>query len=96
MKTTKQNKIPRQIVFTSQLNDIATAKAKRIGVSVPEYIRYLIIQDNSNQYNDIPMVSDETEALLAHSLQEYSKGNFTELKNAQEIKSHFENLAKTE
>jgi hypothetical protein len=94
MSTLNHGKVPRQIVFNTKLNDIATKKANIMGVSFPEYIRYLVLRDNADQFNQIEMVSEQTEAEIAHSINEYIKGNFTELKTPKKIESHFEDLEK--
>jgi len=92
MKNLQNNKIPRQIVFTTKLNEVATSKANKMGVSVPEYIRYLILQDNQDQHRDMPFVSDEMEEMIGKSIQDYLNGKTTDLKTKKDVVNYVDKL----
>lgn len=41
---------------------------------------------------EIPMVDEETEKLIAQGLEEYKKGNYTEIRNDKELKVYLKSL----
>jgi hypothetical protein len=67
------NKILKQIMFSEEINRRAMQMAKFLGLSVPEYIRYLIVKDSE----EVEILDEETSKEVAEAYQEYKRGNFT-------------------
>ena len=94
MKKQDQGRIPRQIIFTTKLNELAKKNAENLGVTVPEYVKFLILQDSKTQLHRIEELSEEDDASVARGLADYANGNFTTLKTKQDITDHLAKLAR--
>jgi L-lactate utilization protein LutC len=61
-------------------------KTEQLGVSVPEYVRHLII-------NDVEETADEElEAAIAKGLRDYSEKKYVIIKDKKELKEFLEEL----
>ena len=88
-----QGRVPRQIIFTSKLNELAIKNAGNLGVTVPEYVKFLILQDSRTNTNLTGELSQEEELSVARGMDDYASGNVTTLRNKQDIVDHLEKLA---
>lgn len=61
-------------------------RTEKLGVSIPEYVRHLII-------NDVEETADEgLEAAIAQGLRDYSDKKYIIIKDKEELKDFFKNL----
>ena len=84
----------KQISFPTQLVELIERRVSRIGISVPEYIRNLVINDVRPILEEIPYVDTETERKMGKALESYQKGKYTRLNSRAEIATHFRKLEK--
>jgi hypothetical protein len=74
MTTTRHTPtIVRQLSFSKTLADIADQRAKELGLSTPEYIRFLIAQDSRSVPPRREKISEEAEKELFADLIEFMK-----------------------
>lgn len=75
-----------KIGFPKQLYKLMQEKTEQLGVSVPEYVRHLII-------NDVEETADEElEAAIAKGLRDYSEKKYVIIKDKKELKEFLEEL----
>jgi hypothetical protein len=75
-----------KIGFPMELYKLMLEKTQTLGVSIPEYIRHLII-------NDVEETADEElEAAIAKGLRDYNEGKYTTIKNKEDLKKFVEDL----
>ncbi|MDO8497666.1 MAG: hypothetical protein Q7S61_03925 [bacterium] len=84
--------IQKFITFSPELFDLAVSKAARFGMSIGEYVRYLIYDDVKKEQDSVPLVNVETEKRIGESLAAYKKGNYITVRSDKELKEYFENL----
>lgn len=88
-----KNSITKQIVFPKKLIDLAQTKIDKLGINLPEYVRYLILRDTEDMLQEMPLLDDETIAAVGRSWDDYAAGRYTVLKDAADIDEHFSKLA---
>jgi L-lactate utilization protein LutC len=75
-----------KIGFPKQLYKLMQEKTNQLGVSIPEYVRHLII-------NDVEETADEElEAAIAKGLRDYSEKKYVIIKDKKELKEFLEEL----
>ena len=86
------NSITKQITFTPTLIYTALLRARLLGISFPEYIRNLIVQDTKDSTDKSPLIYKNTEKYIRKALKDFKKGNFITLKTDNEIDDYFTRL----
>ncbi len=76
----------KQITFSNILLKNAMNKAKKLGVSFPEYIRHLIINDTELE---VDILTEEEEKRVAVALKDYENGLYDKAKSDDEIEDLF-------
>lgn len=76
----------RQITFSNILLKNAMNKAKKLGVSFPEYVRHLIINDTELE---VDILTEEEEKRVAVALKDYENGLYDTAKSDEEIEGLF-------
>lgn len=61
MAQPKTATVIRQLGLSPTLAAMADQKAAKLGISTPEYIRHLIVQDNEDRMGDRLRLSEQTE-----------------------------------
>jgi hypothetical protein len=64
MAQPKTATVIRQLGLSPTLATIADQKAARLGISTPEYIRYLIVQDTENKRANVSLSSAAAQEFL--------------------------------
>jgi hypothetical protein len=82
-----------QITFPSELEMLAKKKTKKLGISIPEYVRHLVINDTLDEQEYVEYASPELEAKLAEAWDDYKNGRLKSFANFEEYKKYFDNLA---
>jgi len=85
-------RIQKLITFSPKLYELLEKKAQKIGVSFPEYIRGLAVNDIKKSIEYIPFITQEEEEGIRKSLQDIDKGRFVVLEKDKDIDEHFKNL----
>ncbi len=85
-------RIQKLITFSPQLYEIVLTKAKQLGLSFGEYIRYLTITDIKEEVKQLSIVNQEAERRIGQSLKDLEEGRFTVIKNKKELDTHLSNL----
>ena len=85
-------RIQKLITFSPQLFESIEKKAKKLGISFPEYIRVLAVNDIKTIVENLPLVDEETEKHIARSMQDVKQGKYTVLKDDKDIENHFKDL----
>jgi low affinity Fe/Cu permease len=81
------------ISFSNTLYGIALKHAQRKGITLQEYIRYLIVKDDEKE-EPVYMVDEETEQRIAESMDDYKNGRYTRVTNDKELEDYFDSLDK--
>lgn len=76
----KQKRVQKLITFSPQLHQLVELNAKKIGLSFPEYIRILAVNDVKKEVEKELMVSEASEQRIGKSLKDIKKGRFIEVK----------------
>jgi len=75
-----------KIGFPTELYKLIQEKTDKLGVSIPEYVRHLII-------NDVEETADEElEAAIAKGLRDYSEKKYIVIKDKEELKEFIKEL----
>lgn len=90
--TTQTKSIQKLITFSPELHQLVMKRAKRFGLSLPEYIRILAVNDTKSEAEAIPMVDEETEKRIGESLEAYKQGEYITLKTKSDIKKYLDHL----
>ncbi len=91
---TQTKGIQKLITFSTQLYRTVDQKARRIGLSFPEYIRVLAVNDIKVGIEDVPMVDEDTEKQIGQSLKDYEEGRYTTVRTKKELHEHLIKLSK--
>lgn len=86
--------IQKLITFSPELYLMVKNKAQRFGMSVPEYIRVLAVNDIRKEVENSTLVSEDTEERIGASLSDYQKGNHQVVNDAEELDTYLEKLKK--
>ncbi len=89
-----QNTVVRQVGFPQPLFELIKIRLEQLGISTPEYVRHLVIEDIKPLYKDIPMVDLETEESIGRALDDIETGRVTRLKSTSQIKDHLNKISK--
>jgi hypothetical protein len=89
-----QNTVIRQVGFPQPLFELIKIRLEQLGISTPEYVRHLVIEDIKPLYKDIPMVDLETEESIGRALDDIETGKVTRLKSTSAIKDHLNKISK--
>ncbi len=84
--------VTKQITFPSRLMDVASARARGLGYSFPEYVRFVLTKEVENDvFPDYGEVITDRQVIkdVTQALKEYNKGKGVELKNDKEINDYF-------
>jgi hypothetical protein len=71
---------------------LLSKRTKQLGISIPEYLRFLVINDTKPLIDNIPMIDLETENEIGKALKNYKAGRYKTLRNEKEIDEYFKNL----
>ena len=88
----KMQRIQKLITFSPHLYELVEKKAEKLGVSFPEYIRILAVSDIKKQVEELPMVDEETEKLIAQGLQDLKEGRYTDIKTEEELNNYLKSI----
>jgi hypothetical protein len=85
-----QNKVTHKVTFPNQMYTLLTQRTKQLGISVPEYLRFLVITDTKPFIDSIPMVDIETEKAIGKALTDYKAGRYDVIKNENDLKKYMD------
>ncbi len=74
----QKQRVQKLITFSPQLYDLVEGKAQRLGVTFPEYIRSLALEDIKDNKAPYITVSPELEEEIELSLADFKKGDYKE------------------
>ncbi len=77
----------KHITFPYELNELMEVRLNQLGISAPEYVRQLVIQDVKPLYQNIPFVDAATEKSIGLSLQEIEDGDIAEFDSVEDFKA---------
>jgi hypothetical protein len=72
-----KKRVQKLITFSPQLYSLVEQKAKKLGITFPEYIRSLAVEDLKD--NDYIVASPEMERQIGIAMKEFEDGNYVEL-----------------
>ena len=79
-----------KLTFPPELYELVQLKTKRLGLTVPEYVRHLIINDVESL--PVEEASPELEGKIASGLRDFAEGKYVVIKNKEELKKFVEEL----
>ncbi|MDE2024937.1 MAG: hypothetical protein KGJ07_00410 [Patescibacteria group bacterium] len=88
----QNSRIQKLITFSPQLYELIERNAKKIGVSFPEYIRILAVNDVRQASDTIPYVDEETEERIGRSLKDIKNGKYTTVSTKEELEKFLNTL----
>jgi len=78
---------------TPELQEVlAFLRSKYRVLSEAEIIKVALAEKYKKEMEDLPMVDEETEKLIAKGMEDYKKGRYTVLRTNEDIDKHFDNL----
>ena len=91
MARPRTNTKTKQITFSVGLLELAEKKAEKFGITFPEFVRHVII---NNVADDLPVeyLDEKTSKEVGEALEEYKQGKGTKLKSKKEIREHFKQV----
>jgi hypothetical protein len=92
--TQQRSSIVRQVMFPSQLFDLVKVRLEQLGISVPEYLRQLVIEDVKPLYKNIPTLNEDTQRSLVNAFEDIAKGDVKKFENYKEAKEFLDSLDK--
>lgn len=69
-------KVQKMITFPVALCEMVEKRAKKVGMLLPEYIRFLVLCDLKAEVDKIPLLDFSTDQKVAKSVEDYEKGDF--------------------
>lgn len=75
----RKKRVQKLITFSPQLAQYIEFKADKLGVSFPEYIRSLALNDIKDEVDDMIIASPEIERQIGIAIEEGKRGEGTEL-----------------
>lgn len=82
--------VTRQVVFPQKLYNLIEVRLNQLGISTPEYIRQLVIEDVKPLYKDLPLVDLKTEISIAAALKE--KSNSPILSTKKDVQKYLDSI----
>lgn len=83
-------RIQKLITFSPKLYELLEKKAEAMGITFPEYIRGLAVNDIKKSFEYMPLVDEATEKQIAKSLSDKKKEEYAVLASDEDIAKHFE------
>lgn len=88
-------RVQKLLTFPAGLYRRVEKRADKFGVSVPSYIRYLVLFDVNKEFEKIPMVDEETEKRIEQGLKEYAKGHYYTVEPGETFSAAMERVSGT-
>lgn len=85
--------VVKQVSFPQQLLKLAETRTNQLGVTIPEYVRYLVMTDTVDLVKNLPLLDEETEASVARGLEDVESGKLTEFVTDKDIAKYVQGLA---
>ena len=89
----QSQRIQKLITFSPQLFELIEQKVLRLGVSFPEYIRGLAVNDIKKSVEAIDFLTMEEEEGVRRSLADIKEGRYTIAKSDEDIEKHFKSIS---
>ncbi len=86
-------RIQKLITFSPQLFALIEQKVSKLGVSFPEYIRGLAVNDVKKSVEAIDFLTTEEEEGIKRSLADIKAHRYTIVKSDDDIEKHFKSIA---
>ncbi len=86
----------KQISFSDQMISLADRRASELGIDLPEYIRYLVLDDTKRYLDKDEYISDKQAQRILDTIQKVEEGDYIYLKNEKELKKYFKTLLNDE
>lgn len=75
----KQGRIQKLITFSPQLYQLIELNAQKVGLSFPEYIRTLAVDDVRKEAEKEVLVSEQAEKRIGRSFEDIKRGRYLEV-----------------
>ncbi len=79
-----------KLTFPQELYELVQLKTQKLGLSVPEYVRHLIINDVESM--TVEEASPQLEEKIANGLRDIAEGKYIVIKDKEELKKFVEDL----
>lgn len=86
-----QKSIQKNITLSVQLADKLEKKAKKVGLSVSEYVRILVFNDTFGK-DEVYQMTPEQEKSVSIGLKDLREGRYDVLKSDDDIDKFFDNI----
>ena len=73
------------ISFPSGMYQVLEERSNRRGMLVPEYVRFIVLNEINDDFEKVPLVDIETEKVIAESLDDYDNGDYITANTREEI-----------
>jgi macrodomain Ter protein organizer (MatP/YcbG family) len=81
MQSTKR----RTIALTVPVDEKLERKAKRMGIGVPEYLRFLVLTDVRDEEKNMPTLSERTEKAMIEAMEDDKNGKLKTYTNVDDF-----------
>lgn len=86
------SRIQKLITFSPQLYQLVEKNAADLGISFPEYIRVLAVNDVKKMVEKMSFVNEEVEEQIAKSIEDIKNKNYVTLSSEDELDSHLQSI----
>lgn len=92
--TERKRTVQSMITFPQNLYRLVEMRAKRYGMLVPEYIRFLALDDIRDEADKVEILDEKTSREVGKALKDIKEGRVSRvLKNEDDIDSYFDELS---
>lgn len=90
MTVKTKKRVQKMISFPPELYKMGQQKADVFGLSFPEYVRFLVMNDAKSE--PIEMVDEETEKAIGEAYEAYARGEGTIVSSKEELADYLASL----
>jgi hypothetical protein len=88
--------VQKMITFPRALAEAAEERAKKYGLLLPEYIRFLVLEQikRDEEREFVEIADEKTEKAIGEALEDYKYGRYTVLKRGEDIDNYCDRIFK--
>ncbi len=84
----------RNLYFTENQEFLMEEKARRLGITVNDWIKYVVTKEVEPLTEDYEIASPELEESIGRAMDDYKHGRYVTLNTPEEIDAYFDKLNK--
>lgn len=77
--------VTRQITFPTEMDKMISIRLKQLGISAPEYVRQLVIEDLKPLYKDKYFLTEDEERQVEQSMKDLENGDYKVYEDVEDL-----------